>query len=763
MKSNPQFYGLMVAASLVTFPAAALAQSEAGENVTEDTTIVVTARRKVEALTDVPVAVTVLSGEQLQRQNIQSLSELQRNVPTLNITNANGRGTAVAVAMRGMRQSSIEITVDPSVAVYINEVPVARPGGLDATAFDLESFQALKGPQGTLFGRNSTGGALLITTRKPGDSFGGYVRSYIEDPIGTGIEGAVDVPLADWAAVRIAGNYQWRRGYSRVVNTGQRLDDRNRWTGRVTLDLKPTDSIRSTFVAEQFRARENGVAIYAFNYTPGRASASSTTSVINSGYPAVYAAAQRLGWYETTASHLQSSRSDTFSVSNVTTFELSDDITLKSVAGYRYFNAHDITDADGSSANVISTDAAAGGRQYSEELQLQGNSLDEKLDWIVGGFWFRETGYDTAYSYTLRPPLVGANTVNQFTGENLSLSGFAHANYTLPFALRTRIYGGLRYTRDIRKVNWQARSIAANGAITCSVVVPGSPNSCSVPGRVQFSKLTWEAGFDVQPAPNNLIYFTVSTGYRSGGFNGRAQSVLQQTPFRPENATNYEIGAKTDFNLGDGRASINVALFQTEYQDIQRTVILNIAPPGQTPITGTNSVNAARATIKGAELEFVLRPTDRFTVNARYSYVQPKYKAFTTFDTVLGRNIDISNNRFYGIAPNQFGAGVSWVAVDSDSGRLTLASDVSYSDGFELNDLNVPGGRAPTSTVINASATWDKIAGSRVSATLYAKNLNKARYLIGGLLLNSSLDVSSAYHGAPRQIGLAVKLPFGAE
>jgi iron complex outermembrane receptor protein len=230
--------------------------------------IFVSARRTQERLTDVPVAVSVVSGAQLERQNAQSLSEMQRNVPSLTITPSNGRGTGVNVQIRGQRQSELSVAGDSSVAVYINEVAVARPAALDTTAFDLESIQVLKGPQGTLFGRNSTGGAILLTTRKPGSDFGGYMRGYIEHPIGTGVEGAVDVPLTDGVALRLAGNYQWRRGYTHVLNTGQRLDDRNRWAARATLDINPRDGIQSTFVGEMFRSNEDGIGIFAYNYTP---------------------------------------------------------------------------------------------------------------------------------------------------------------------------------------------------------------------------------------------------------------------------------------------------------------------------------------------------------------------------------------------------------------------------------------------------------------------------------------------------------------
>ena len=762
---NVKHYGLLGSAAMaaVCLSSAAPAQSgDAAEQASPADDIVVTARRVEERLTDVPVAITVVSGAQLERQNAQSLSEMQRNVPSLTITPSSGRGTGVNIQIRGQRQSELSVAGDPSVAVYINEVAVARPAALDTTAFDLESVQVLKGPQGTLFGRNSTGGAILLTTRKPGDTFGGYVRGYIEDPIATGVEGAIDLPVAQGVALRVAGNYQWRRGYTKVLNTGQRLDDRDRWSTRATLDLQPSDTVRSTFVGEMFRSNENGIGIFAFNYTPGyNPSAATSRTLVNLGYPAAYAAAQAQGFHETMSNIRHSSKVRSYALSNVTTIDLSDAIVLKNVAGWRKYSAQDNADQDGTSVPVsATTPALTGARQYSDELQLQGKSFEGKLDWILGGFYFNETGYDTVSSYTLRVPYVSEYSVNDFSAENTSHSLFGHASYTLPFASRTRIYGGARRTWDKREIVFRNGRVTAAGVFTCSVA--GATNAdCRLERTAKFHKLTWEVGADFQPAPDSLVYATVSTGYRSGGFNGRATSAGTQVAFRPENVTNYEVGVKSSFALGTGRLSFSAAAYQSKYKDIQRNIIRNIAPPGELPLTVTTTVNAASATIKGFEFEMTARASDRFSATGRIGYVRPRYDSFRLFNPRLGQEVDASGNRFYGVAPIQFGAGFNWIVSDTEAGTVSLASDLSFSDKFELNDLNVPGGRADSSTVVNASLAWEKLLGSRVTGTLYVKNLTDEKYILGGLQLNSSLDIGSVYHSAPRVIGVAMRIPFG--
>jgi iron complex outermembrane receptor protein len=444
---------------------------------------------------------------------------------------------------------------------------------------------------------------------------------------------------------------------------------------------------------------------------------------VNLGYPAAYAAALRMGYHETTSSIRQFSRTRSYTVSNVTTIDLSDTITLKNVAGWRKYSARDGADQDGTSVPVSTTSPArTGARQYSEELQLQGKSLDAKLDWIVGGFWFNEKGYDSVDNYTLRTPYVSAYTVNDFGAENSSRSVFGHASYTLPFATRVRIYGGARYTWDKRDIPFRNRAVSITGVITCSVAGATNAN-CALPGQVKFSKLTWEAGADIQPTPDSLVYATVSTGYRSGGFNGRATTVDTQAPFKLEKVTNYELGFKSAFDQGTGRLSFSAAVYQSKYRDIQRNVIRNIAPPGETPRTVSTTVNAASATIKGFEFEMTARASERFQVNGRISYVRPRYDSFPVFNPRIGQVVDASDNRFYGVAPVQFGAGFNWVMSDGDAGTVSLASDFSYSDKFQLNDLNVPGGQANSSTVVNASVAWENMLGSRVTGTLYVKSL----------------------------------------
>lgn len=743
----------------VSFAAAAEAPS-----VTALDEVIVTARRREERLQDVPVAVTAISAQKLADANIQSISELQRLVPSFTITGINARGTAAAVTIRGQRQNDQVITVDPSVGLYVNEVYLARPQGFDTTAFDLTSVQVLKGPQGTLFGRNTTGGAVLLTTQPPGHEFGGYLKAYAENPKGAGLQGAVDIPLNSWAALRLAANYQYREGYTKVVNTGQHLDDRDRWAGRATLDLTPSDAFRSTFVIEGFQSHENGVGTFAFDYIRGGAGNATIANLVGTtfGYQAAYAASQTLGFHETALSILGLSRTKTFGGSDTTTYKFNDHLLLKNIVGYRTFDSHDVSDQDGTPANVIINNGFAKARQFSEELQLQGDAGDH-FNWVTGLYYFVESGFDNVLTYSLRPPLVGAYSNNYFWGRNVSSSAFAHGSYTLPFENRTRIFGGVRYTQDQREVDFRNRSVAATGAITCTVVNANS--NCSLRASSDFSAPTWDIGIDYQPIQDSLLYASISHGYRSGGYNGRATSVATQAPFNPEKITNYEVGAKSETKLGTMPAMISADVYYSDYQQIQRSIVKAIDLPDGTRQVVTVLVNAAAATIKGVEVEGWIRPLPNVTLRAHYSYTDAKYDTFLTFNAASGKNdLDQSFNKFAGVSPNQGGVGLDWNITDDDHvGAFRLSTDVTYSDGYELNDFNVPGGRTRAATVVDGSLVWDRAMGSRVTATLYAKNLFDAKYETGGLLLTSALDVSATYHAPPRVIGISLSVPLSGK
>ena len=722
--------------------------------------IVVTARRTAEKLQDVPVAVTALTGAAIENRSMRTLTDIQALTPSLNFTSTNAQGSKAAVSLRGQRQPSTGIGVDPSVGVYVNEMYMAR-AGIDTSLYDLESIQVLKGPQGTLFGRNTTGGAILVSTKKPGDYFGGFLRAQLEDPYAYTVEGAINVPLGEDNGLRVAGTRQYRRGYTRIVNLGMRSDNRDRYGGRATLSLK-SGALKTMFVGDYYRWHENGTSVFPLTRVLG-VNGNGTTAPIYAALDAALAAQNAAGYTgdrRSTSTIRPFSEGRIYSALNVTTYDLTDTIVLKNIIGYSATRAADIVDYDGTSVPLLLTNVTSSQHQFSEEAQAQGKSFGGVLDWIVGGYYFRESGWDDGLSSTFVDPAVSlVRQNNHFEAVNSARSAFAHASYLLPIDLPVHVFGGARIGRDTRRMSFQTKAISATGAITCSVA--GAPATLGVPGGVcalpvskTFSSTTWDVGIDAKPFRDLLLYGSIARGYRTGGFNGRATSVFTQIPFDPETILNYEAGIKFSGFVGDVRTTLNLAAYHSLYNDIQQNIIF----PNPTGVgISSGVINAAKGRINGLEVELSIRPIQSLTLSGFYSLTDAKYTRFEQ----LG--VDISDNDFAGVPRDTGGAAVMWDAIDNDDlGKLQFNLSFRFSDGYQLDPINVAGSYIKSYSIWNTSVRLERAFGTPATLEIYAKNLFDKTYGTGGFS-TASLGFASRTLGDPRVVGLGVRLPFGGE
>ena len=740
---------------LASVSAASIAQAQVLDRSTQPASaepstmgeIVVTARRTNERLQDVPVAVTAITPGQIQRQNIRSLTDVQRLSPSLSITPLNGSSSSASVQIRGQVQTTAGIGVDPSTGVYLNEQYMARPAGLDAAMFDIASIQVLKGPQGTLFGRSSVGGAVLIETRRPESEFGGYVSAAVEDPYGYTIDGAVNIPLGEDVGLRLAGIRQYVRGYTKVLNGNYHLDDKDRYALRGTLEFK-RGIFENTLIGDYFHNNSNGDAFFAKIYNPTLVNA---TTAPGAAYLAAFAQQNTLGWHEKYSQFEPFSRAHTGGVNNITKIQLTPDILLKNIIGGRWQFADDTVDHDGTIATILSTEVESKTRQFSEEFQIQSKLLNDSLDLIVGGYYFWESGHDFSNSYVRRSETSIARTQNRFTATNKNLSGFAQVNYKLPFSAPAHIFAGARYNKDDRAITFENRNVNVDGSFTC--IVAAAPANCIKPDSKSFNATTWTAGFDIRPIKAALFYGTVGRGYRSGGFNGRATSLPQQVPFAPEFAVSYELGMKTNWSLTQGvSASLNAAAYTMDYTNIQRALVVISAGA---PVSVV--INTPSARIRGFELEGSLGFGRNVTLSGFFGYTDPKYKKF------IDNGVDRSGNKFTFVPKVQAGATLDWVVARTSNGDFGVNINYAHRDGFELEIVNYPGSVVDSYDLVNASARWEHVMGSRVTAELYAQNLFDKNYELGGFGAAGSVGVSNVIHGAPRVVGARLRLPFGAE
>ena len=771
---------LLLAGPRLAF-AQAEAQNVAGQVVIEE--VLVTARRKEEEIQDVPLAVTALGQVQLEEAGVFDLAELRYVAPSFIGAAVTGRETATAFGIRGQVSSDVLITVDPAVAVYMADVPIGRAYGVGITGtLDIQSAQVLKGPQGTLFGRNTTGGAVLINPNLPGDELEGSLRAGFGDLDRQEFEGVLNLPLGEAVAARLAVLKKDRDGYiENRLPDGEDFYSDDSLTWRASLALTPTDALTSTFILDGLDDKSSGMGTAINNFYTNPFVPEADLSFFFAPRVAEQAAAP---FYSTAGGDRNPltgnppySDLEMFGASNITTFDLSEGLTFKSIVGYRSVELSDNSDLDGGKNNdplppeffppwgvpAIGLEA----EQFSDiesasvELQLLGNN--DRLDWILGAFYFSEEGDDGARAYQLG----FANQVSGGWAQNRSYSIFGQGTYSMTDALNLTL--GLRWTKDKRKFFSSLSAINFDGSVTCSLyddvvpgsqpVFPGGPCPDNLGGSESFSEPTWNLGFDYRLDEDQMLYAAHRRGYRSGAFSSRAVALTQFTAADPETIDDIEVGYKGDLPLGSALLRINTAAYYSSYDDIQRVRVL------VSPASGAQYntiVNAAEATVWGWELEATLLATEGFTLSGFYAYTSAKYDSWEEPNPfVPGATIDQSGFDFPNIPEHSYSITARYqLPLDSSLGELSVQGNVYYFGKTAIwdTDQELPGATESAYTLLNARVNWARIMGGPFDVSLWGKNLGNEKYYRGGLVLPTLF--STGYFGEPRTWGLDLTYSF---
>lgn len=710
--------------------------------------IVVTARRRAERQQDVPVAITAFSGADLAQRQITQVGDLARNTVGLQFVPSSQGNSLPAFTIRSQRQQSPIITNDPSIAVYFADVVQARPHGVNAGLFDISSVQVLKGPQGTLFGRNSTGGAILITPQAPTSVLEGYVNAGYGNYDARTFEGVLNVPISDMLQLRIGGNVTRHDGYIVAPNTpGGRIDNERTESWRASLRFTPTDWLKNDLVVSGFHENDAGAAYKLVNLTPG--------GIATRLYPTLPAELATVNanqyQYSTLADDPHGTKVKTINVSNITSIDLGGP-TLKNIFGYRHINSQATFILDGSSKRLFVNVERLVSDQYSDELQLLGTTLSNQLDYIAGLYYFRETGADGQISI----PLTTVNNVNA-NAKNVSKSAFAQVTYRPDFMSGVSLTGGLRYTHDYREMKQRSFS---NG--TCRLVdadVGGAPlNPCFRDVDASFSRLTYTASADWKISRGTLLYVTHRKGYRSGGFNFAGDSPSQVRPYAPETVLDYEAGVKLDWRLGAMNGRLNLAAYHQDYNDIQRQTAVSANS------TRASIINAASAKIDGVEVEATWFPVRQFELFAGYAYSNPRYKRF-----IAPNGVDYTKAAFAGAPKNSVNAHARWTQ-DLPTGNVSAQLSYYYQSGTVSNDvtsLNVATGTTrvestvPSYQTIDARLAWTDAFGRKgLELAAFGRNLANEKYITSIQDFGTSLGFGAALLGAPRTYGVEATFRF---
>lgn len=714
--------------SLAFSPAFAQSADQQPEETIGIADIVVTARKTSESLQTTPVAVSAFSGEALANQQIVGIQEIQTTTPNLTFSSAIAQPGSSTVFIRGQGSSDGLIAVDQAVGVYIDGVYSARSTGGATDLIDVERVEVLRGPQGTLFGRNTTGGAINIIAKKPTDKFEGSMRVDYGNYNSVLLQGVVNIPLTEGIAVRAVYQRREHDGYGRTVTLNRPLGDLNSDYGRISLGFEPVGSKFSAQFSGDISKFSNSGELIGLKAYSGSASPYNPTELLAAAcgtqalppFPPGNATAGFLGGlkagaiplcpaitprpgpisnfvygqngntdiYRTFGNTPSYGKSDTYGGSGVLQYEFSDAAVLKSTTAWRGVKLESRTDNDGTPytltggldtipglyvggpGNAIEQD------QFSQELQLSGDV--GQIEYILGGFYFVENGTDRSDSGSLFPLNPAVATVDGVV-RNQSLAGYGQVIFKVTDSVR--LTGGLRYTEDRRELvirnrdtNLLTRAVTsslvelnAGGAIVTDLR-DGDPND---PFRASFKRKfnywSYLASVDWQANDNLFLYAKTSRSQRAGGLNTRAVAGVGGLPvaFNPEIVTDYEVGAKIDFL--DRRVRLNLAAFNSNMDNIQR----NLAGAVGNRLVG-GAANAAKGRIRGFEAELTVAPTDGLTLGANLGLVDAKYSRFINVD-----GSDFSTGEFPYTPDVTVGAFGDY-AMDVGPGQLKLHMDYSW-------------------------------------------------------------------------------------
>jgi iron complex outermembrane receptor protein len=814
---------LVAVAAGYTAPSAIAQDSEPQLTALEE--VFVTARRREESLQDVPIAVTAMDGDYLREQNITELSDLGIHVPSLRFSEGGASTNIPLITLRGQRPSEVLLTLDPAVPVYFAEVVLTPSQGTNLGMYDLANVQVLKGPQGTLFGRNSTGGALLLTPQTPGTELGGYGEVKVGDYNLYQFEGAADLPVNDQLQFRVAGRSLDRDGYqTNVADNELRGDeywDEDSYGYRFTTNYEPTDRLSTlTTVAYDKNDMNTRVAIpQAFNSSSRLGTLTNLVhnggaAVINPAAPSTPAVDEALArqrardWTDVETDVGATETVENWIVSNIVEYELADALSVKNILGYRNLDSEQNADVDGTAVPLFGAatsltesvtpnppQGVTTASQYSEELQLLGNSFDDRLDWIVGVYWMQMQGSESYTSQVqganpdwpaggIGVPQIDAIAQNGYlqlspnaNTDNEAWAIYSEGTYTIND--QWSVTAGARQTWDERKM--EAMNFSTNTTTLqygCAMFdennQPLPDDNCSRKVSESFDELTGRGSLNFTPTQEMLIYASAASGYRTGGFNARGVNDFTLQPFDPETVMTYELGQKTDWDLFDlAMMRTNLAVYYQDYDDIQKTI------SGTNPASGnfeSYTVNAAKAEISGVEFEVTVAPTDNLNLSVAYAYVDAKYKQWDR-ETNPGVISDFSGVPFVYVPENSFTGSVAYtLPLDASYGDVMLVGSMYWQDKMVTNDGaflwptlgwsedNLQEALATVEaddyTVANFRVDWRSAMGSQFDAAAFVNNAFDEDYVTGGLSVPDSLGWVGSTYGPPRTYGVALRYNF---
>jgi iron complex outermembrane receptor protein len=840
----------LMSGAALTLTSPVFGQTEESATQAEETggiqDIVVTAQKRAENVQDVPIAISAFTAEALAERSVTSVASLSNIAPNVVLdagTPFSGSSSVISAFIRGIGANDFAFNIDPGVGIYLDGVYLARSVGANQDLPDVERIEVLKGPQGTLFGRNTIGGAISIVTHDPGKEFRfkGDVTLGKFGLIQT--RGTVDIPLAESLFSSISFSTKNRKGYLKRLAypgastfastpiTSFRADNYqnaglgdeggdNSWNLRGKLKYNNGGAFRATFSGDYTNVDQDQIAnklisttgvVFAGTYNcaiAGTIAAPGDTTTCGGGPPAFAYIGQpgstnNIGGLtgindlpsifavnvDGNPNNNRLPYDNRFVTNNIDTsyangnnysklksyggsatfeYDLSDTATIKSITAFRKLAWHTGMDLDGSPLNFLNVSFEMNQKQFSQELQLAGSAMDKKLNYVLGAYYFKESGNlhdwvtfaegllqvdgpndlstknyaffgQVDYKFTER---LGITLGGRYTHEDKSFEGFQSDNNGLTYKIFSFLgANGIPLGVGL-PVPTACANISAGISAACQALAgfpnPGEPLRYYIAGTQNkvFNNFSPKVSLQYHPSDDVMLYGTWSKGYKTGGWTTRLSNPLPFAPgFTPEKATTYELGIKSQ--LLDRHLQINAAAFQTDYAGIQLNSQKGISPTIQ---------NAGNAKIKGFEVEVVAAVADGLTLNASVGYTDAKYSYvcgeggnFAAF--CLGNTSFLPQSPFQaGVkkgdplpkAPKwKFNFSPRYQVELGNGGKIVLLADYTHTSGL-WNDTERTYFlyRAPTD-LLNGSVTY-KDPGEHWDVTLGMTNITDARYLTNG-------------------------------
>ena len=831
-RTAPELGGEMLARVAITlYSAAALvsligeheAIAQSSQNATASSSgleeVVVTARRREEKIQSVPMAITAFSQTDIEQKHIQQISDLLKSVPSLSSAQVNSDGN-------GFYSGQIRLRGLPGTEVYFAEVPLGNVDFNPASGithgtstgffYDLDHLEVDKGPQGTLFGKNSVGGLISIEPKKPTNEFEGYGMVTLGNYDDHQFEGAVNIPIIDdKLLVRIAGQSQQRDGYTKELANGQDLDNRNYYSWRVGVTLRPTDDLENYFLYDGYWQDSNGGATVPSylnkNFTlsevpipgvnanfgglvpltlangPGL-SALENPATAGATYAQLLAAnaagkeatlsffptlqqlfkeQQALGVREVVGRSLQGIGKDYFyGFTNTTTWDVADNLTIKNIAAARIFKSLSTADDFDNPLPVLNIGSPGNQTgwndnsvQYTEEIQFQGRALRDKLAWVLGGYleFDHPLGYTTDGSSALGNP-----SYYHFHQESRSEAAFAHGIYDLgDYVDGLSFSAGYRYTWDYFSLSERgtngvdAVTRGTNGAGTNCAEIATFDSNCESSTDAHFSSYGWNLSLDEQLTPGTLIYVRSGNAYRPGGINPQVPPPYQR--IEPEHVTDVEIGVKSEWDFLGVQARTNFDLFHTDYKAIQVTELVQVIDAQGNAHAASLEANAAAAELEGAEMDATFIPFKDIEFSPHASYLYSHYSQYPeAFAATQAPPFFYDPKWIWGFTATYH------VPVDESWGQISISANYT----FNGQQYVAPAGGdifpiQPSYDNLDIRADWTNMLGYPVDLGFFMTNATNETHIQAVVPIYNVLGFTSLVYNEPRMFGFSLKYRFG--